>query len=92
MMLKKLDDLAQEQTVSPYWRSVLYSGLGEDEAALKSLERAQQQGDPWLMWLNAEPRFDRLRGSAAFERLVERAGFRGPEMTGSAYAACGNKA
>jgi serine/threonine-protein kinase len=73
----KLDDLSREQRVSPYWRAVLHTGLGDFGAALSSLEEARQENDPWLTWLGLEPRFDSLRASAAFEQFLGRTGNRG---------------
>jgi hypothetical protein len=48
----------------------LYRGLGEDDLALESLEKAYQERDLWLIWLGVEPRFDGLRSNARFEELL----------------------
>jgi hypothetical protein len=48
--------------------------LGKNEQTLDYLEKAYEQRDPLLVFLNANPRFDRLSGLAHFRRLFRRIG------------------
>ncbi|MBV8864703.1 MAG: winged helix-turn-helix domain-containing protein [Acidobacteriaceae bacterium] len=87
-MLSKLDGLSQRRYVSPYWRSIVYAGLGAKDLALGGLEKAFENRDVWLVWLNVEPRFDPLRTDPRFNRLLEAAGFK-VEVAQSATRAAG---
>jgi TolB-like protein/tetratricopeptide (TPR) repeat protein len=69
-LLCELQQMSQHRYVSPYWCGILYRGLGEDDLALESLEKAYQERDLWLIWLGVEPRFDGLRSNARFEELL----------------------
>ena len=54
---------------------MVQAGLGANDLAFQSLEKAFEQRDVWLVWLYVEPRFDALRGDSRFDRLVGRLGF-----------------
>jgi TolB-like protein len=71
----ELEHMAQQRYVSPYWLSMVYAGLGEDDLAFERLSQAQADRDVWLVWLNVEPRFDRLRQDRRFDDLVRSIGF-----------------
>ena len=73
-ILQELDKLSQRRPVTPYWRSILYVGLGADELAFESLNEACRERDVWLVWLGVEPRFDRLRGNSHFQELLRKIG------------------
>jgi len=68
--LRELDQLSKRRYVSPYWRGLVYAGLGMDDLALESLEKACEDRDVWVVWLKVEPRFDRLRSSVRFHNLL----------------------
>jgi serine/threonine-protein kinase len=71
-VLEKLSQLSREQYVSPYWLSIVHTGLGAESGALTALERAVEENDIWLIWLKTEPRFDGLRGTLGFARVRDR--------------------
>ena len=75
-MLGQLDRLAAEGFVAPFWRAILYAGLGEIDSALGELENSFTHRDVWLIWLNTEPRLDSLRPDSRFRQLLERAGLK----------------
>jgi adenylate cyclase len=70
--LRELNQLSNHRYVSPYWRGVVYAGLGMDDLALESLEKACEDRDVWVVWLKVEPRFDRLRSSVRFHNLLRK--------------------
>jgi TolB-like protein len=74
-MLDQLNGLASRGYVAPFWHSILYTGLGDVDAAIGHLERSYAQSDVWLVWLNTDPRLDSLRADARFQRLLRRVGF-----------------
>ena len=52
-----------------------YLGLGDKEQALRWLERAYDEQDPWLFWLKTWPPLDPLRSEARFQALLRRVNF-----------------
>jgi DNA-binding winged helix-turn-helix (wHTH) protein len=48
------------------------SGLGESEHAVRLLEAAAEERDPWTVLLPELPLFDSLRGDRRFDALVDR--------------------
>jgi TolB-like protein/DNA-binding winged helix-turn-helix (wHTH) protein/Flp pilus assembly protein TadD len=75
--LEQLRDLSQRRYVSSYDMAVVYTALGNDREAFASLHNAQQNRDGYLwLWLNVDPRFDRLRPNARFTALLANMGLR----------------
>ncbi|MGH9694286.1 MAG: hypothetical protein ACRD5Z_09105, partial [Bryobacteraceae bacterium] len=70
-ILEELDEMSERRYVSPYWKSVVCVGIGAHDLALQSLNECWKQRDVWLILLRVDPRFDPLRGSAQFNRLLE---------------------
>jgi TolB-like protein/Tfp pilus assembly protein PilF len=68
--LDELEHLSKRRYVSPYWRSLVYAGIGRDDLALESLEKACDDRDVWLVWLKVEPRLDPLRSHTRFHNLL----------------------
>jgi hypothetical protein len=50
------------------------AGLGDDDQAFFSLQRAYDQHDTKLIRVNVEPRFDSLRADPRFSDLLHRIG------------------
>jgi len=70
-----LDELMQLRTnryVSAYDVATIYLGLGDTSAATEWLERAFDERAHQLAWIKVDPRLDPLRGTATFDRLLER--------------------
>jgi DNA-binding winged helix-turn-helix (wHTH) protein/Flp pilus assembly protein TadD len=72
--LADLKRMARTRIVSAYWFSMVHASLGECDLALESLDQACGAHDVWLVWLNVEPRFDRLRNHARFEDVLQKIG------------------
>jgi len=51
-----------------------WRGLGDKEQAFAWLNRAYQERDNWLIYLNVEPRLGPLRSDARFTDLLRRVG------------------
>jgi DNA-binding winged helix-turn-helix (wHTH) protein/TolB-like protein/Tfp pilus assembly protein PilF len=73
-VLGELDELSKRRYVSPYEKAVVHVGLGETEQALEWLEKAYGERSGWLIYLQVEPRLDRLRSDRRFGDLVRRVG------------------
>ena len=68
--LSDLRQVATKEYVTPYYFAVVYTALGDHEAALSELQRAYVEQDATLGSVNVDPRFAPLRGDARFQSLV----------------------
>jgi serine/threonine protein kinase/tetratricopeptide (TPR) repeat protein len=73
-LLKELRTAARERYVSAYDIALVHLGLGEKDVAVDLLERAFSERVSWMIWLKAEPVFDRLRSDQRFRQLAQRVG------------------
>jgi tetratricopeptide (TPR) repeat protein len=73
-VLGELDELSKRRYVSPYEKAIVHLGLGETEQALEWLEKAYGERSGWLVYLQVEPRLDRLRSDQRFGDLLRRVG------------------
>jgi hypothetical protein len=58
--------------VPPFHVALAYTGLGSWDEAFAALESAWADRDPALATLDAEPRFEPLRGDARYRALIDR--------------------
>jgi serine/threonine-protein kinase len=75
---KVLDELNRESKkryVSSCLRALICAGLGERDQALTFLERAHEDREFRLIWLNIEPMFAGLRQDSRFVALLKKVGF-----------------
>jgi len=75
---KVLDDLhalAEKQYVLPFGFAVIHTGLGENDEALEWLERAYQDRNGWLIFMQVVPWLDPLRSDPRFQDLLRRMKF-----------------
>jgi hypothetical protein len=68
-MLKELQKRASREFIDPYYTAIIYLCLREQEQALVWLNKACEERSFWLVWLNVEPKFDRLRSDPQFAAL-----------------------
>jgi len=61
-----------KEYVSPTGVAILYTGLGDKEAAFQWLERAYAAHDSQLQYLKVDPRYDSLRSDPRFTDLLRR--------------------
>ena len=71
-ILRDLEDLSKQRYVSPANRASVYLGFGENEKALDWLEKAYEDRDPILWWINGDQLYDSVRGVPRFEALVQK--------------------
>jgi DNA-binding winged helix-turn-helix (wHTH) protein/Flp pilus assembly protein TadD len=71
-LLASLEALAGTAFVSRYHLAVVRLALGERDAALDELEKAAEERDPWIVFLDADDALAELRGEARFGGLVDR--------------------
>lgn len=67
-----LNELLQSpQYVSPYRFAVIYAGLGEKDLAFEWLNRAADELDTWIIYVNVAPFFGTLRQDPRFLELLQ---------------------
>lgn len=67
--LRQID--AIEGYVPPYYLALVYTALGQEERAIRELQRAVREQDTTVVNLKTDPRFDRIRTTAAFKTLLD---------------------
>src|SRR6516165_7199372 len=73
-VLIRLNQMAREKYVTPYGVALVYTGLGDQDQAFAWLNKAIAGRSHWLVWLNRDPRFDRLHSDPRFDDLKKRVG------------------
>jgi serine/threonine protein kinase/Tfp pilus assembly protein PilF len=65
-------EAARQYYVSPLQFAVLYAQLGDKDQAFTFLEKAFEEGHPWLRVLKEDPQFEPLRSDPRFAEIVRR--------------------
>ena len=73
-VLVRLNEMAREKYVTPYGVALVYAGLGDKDQAFAWLNKAVAGRSHWLVWLNRDPRWDRIRSDPRFDDLKKRVG------------------
>ncbi|MDQ3688059.1 MAG: tetratricopeptide repeat-containing serine/threonine-protein kinase [Acidobacteriota bacterium] len=73
-ILKELEALTERQYVSPCRFAILYAGLGEKDLAFQWLDRAYDELDILLVYINVTPFYDPIRDDPRFGELRHRLG------------------
>ncbi len=74
VVLAQLDSLAPRRYVSPYLFATIAEALGDRRRAFAWLEEAVEDRAGDVVWLDLDPRLDRLRGDRRFARIRRSAG------------------
>jgi TolB-like protein/Flp pilus assembly protein TadD len=74
-MLEQLNELSKQRRVTPYVAGRICAALGEKDEALRWLEIAYRERDPWMVLLKTEVGFDDLRSDQHFQDLLRRMNF-----------------
>lgn len=70
----QLEAMPKQNYVSPFYRALLETGLGNREEALTWLQRAYDARDEWMVYLRIYPEFDSLHSDPRFQDLEHRIG------------------
>jgi tetratricopeptide (TPR) repeat protein len=73
-MVARLQQLSRTRYVSPLYTALVYIGLGDKNAAFRSLDQAYDEGSDYLVYLGSDPWADPLRGDARFQALLKKLG------------------
>jgi serine/threonine protein kinase/tetratricopeptide (TPR) repeat protein len=71
-VLSSLQGAAERGLASPLAIAAAQLAAGEQESAFATLFRACEKGDPRLVWLGVDERFDPIRGDRRYRVLMER--------------------
>ena len=77
-LLAELQARSNREYIDPYPLAWVYVALGENENALRSLEKAYEVKSSWMPWIKVEPKFDQLHSEPRFKALVEKLGLDKP--------------
>jgi eukaryotic-like serine/threonine-protein kinase len=73
-----LNELEKRSTtneyLSPFQIALIYVGLGKKDKAIESLQTAERERDPFLMYIRVDPNFDSLRTDPRFLDLMKQIG------------------
>ena len=72
--MKPIDELkerARQHHISESLFAEAYIGLGEKDEAMAWLERAYEEHDQWMVYINSYPGWDDLRSEPRFQALVQ---------------------
>ncbi len=73
-ILAELNDRSKHPFVSSYLMADFYAGLGDNDRAFASLERAYEERSWYMTHLKLDPELDPLRSDSRFADLVKRVG------------------
>jgi TolB-like protein/DNA-binding winged helix-turn-helix (wHTH) protein/Tfp pilus assembly protein PilF len=73
-ILARLNQLSRQKYVTPYGIALVYAGLDDKQEAFAWLDKAVEGRSHWLVWLNLDPRWERLRADSRFAEVRERVG------------------
>ncbi|MFQ5527074.1 MAG: tetratricopeptide repeat protein [Thermoanaerobaculia bacterium] len=73
-VLKTLESRAESEYVPRYALAAIHLGQGDAERSLDDLEAAGRARENWLVFLNIDPVWDRLRSEPRFRVLVREVG------------------
>lgn len=81
-ILTELDLRIKNCRFSSVMRAAIHVALGQDRKAADWLDRAIKEKDPYLVFINVEPKFKRIRSERWYADLVERIGLGRPRRSG----------
>ena len=85
-LLDELERSAEQTFVPCYYIAAIHSGSQERDLTLEWLEKACEQRESWMVFLNIDPIWDRYRDEPRFQALVRKVGL---APTGSGVSAPG---
>lgn len=74
-ILEKFAELSDKEYVPAINFAHIYAGLGDDEKAIQSLEKACDERASWIPFIKVDRKLDSLRSDRRFAKLLQRAGF-----------------
>ena len=77
--LARLQEKARNGQASSFGFAEVYTFLGNNDQALSYLDKALNERTSWVVLINSDPTFDRLRSDPRFQQLLRREGLTSAE-------------
>ena len=74
-LIDELRELPPDYHVSSFFFAEAYADLGDKDQALTWLERAYEEHDQWMVFINSYPGLEPLRSERRFQTLLRRMNF-----------------
>ncbi len=74
-MLDQLNELSKKKYISPFYIAMIYVGLGDKDKLFEYLEKACEEKESFLAFINTWPLFDSLRSEPKFKAILKKMGF-----------------
>jgi len=71
-ILERLEGLPKDRYVGPFFRALVWLGLGEKNKALENLEKAYEERESFMGWLKVWPNLDSLRSEPRFQAVLKK--------------------
>jgi eukaryotic-like serine/threonine-protein kinase len=71
-ILKQLDDSSGERYVGPLWKAMVWMGLGKKSQALDNLEKAYEERESFLVFMNIQSIYNSLRSEPRYKNLLRK--------------------
>jgi Flp pilus assembly protein TadD len=71
-LVREIEERAPHEPIPALGIAIMHHWLGDDNAALRWLERSLDVRDYWLVMMRFDPSMMRLRGNPRFESLLQR--------------------
>jgi serine/threonine protein kinase/Tfp pilus assembly protein PilF len=71
---ERVQSVALKEFVSAYDLAIMYTGVDDRDRVFAELEKAYEAHDPWIVRLDVDPAFDRVRDDPRFRNLRMRIG------------------
>ena len=72
--LRPAETLSPREYVDPYSIAEVYAGLGDKDRTVEWLERAYRVHSGAMVWLKADPFWEKVRSDPRYEDLLRRVG------------------
>ena len=74
-ILEELEEKARREYVPPLALAMAHMAVGDLDGTFAWLDKMYEERDPWLIFMNEHPRYDRLRGDPRWHELMRKIGF-----------------
>ena len=73
-VLADLGEMSRRRYVTSYGVALVYAGMDDKEQAFATLNDAVGERSHWLVWLNLDPRWERVRSDPRFDKVKRQVG------------------
>ena len=74
-ILEEDEEKARREDVTPIALALAHMAVGDLDGTFAWLDKVYEEHHPELIWMNRQPRYDRLRGDPRWHELMRKIGF-----------------